>query len=189
MFVALREVHVPWRIYAHFLLRSGLSGCLVNHADLMVNGSVVPDVWHRSEVYEQLISLIVRQKNKLGRWLLCTRQHFGMRGRTARWLHQQHDVLKLVPMNNLMERYIREGWIRNVHGIVYQPSHMNWCLGERNRVPMIGLSMGCSVLRFQLTEPQFHKAARTLGTFAVLRWKVQKVVVCCPLLKVAPIPG
>lgn len=41
--------------------------------------------------------------------------------------------------------------------------------------------MGCSVwLRFLLTEPLFQKAR---GHFRSLHWKIQKVVVCCPLLK------
>lgn len=41
MFVVFREERVPWRRCAHVLLRSGQSGCMVNHTYLVVNGNFV----------------------------------------------------------------------------------------------------------------------------------------------------
>lgn len=51
MFVALREGRIPSRRYAHVLLTSGHSGCMANHANLVVNGNLVePSMMSDTEV-------------------------------------------------------------------------------------------------------------------------------------------
>lgn len=41
MFVAFQEGRFPWRRCAHVLCRSGHSGGMANHAELVVNGNFV----------------------------------------------------------------------------------------------------------------------------------------------------
>lgn len=50
---ALQEVRFPWQRCAHVLLRSGHSGCMANHADLVVNGNFVePSMMSDTEVVQ-----------------------------------------------------------------------------------------------------------------------------------------
>lgn len=130
MFVPLREGRVPWRRCAHVHLRYWHSGCIANHADLVVNGNFVePSIMSSTEV-EQTTDSIDRDTNEqIWQVAYLHSAAFGLSGRKARWLHQHHDVLKPGTCKYLIGRVVRVGLLRIFHGIVYRkPSHMVYCL-------------------------------------------------------------
>lgn len=165
MFIPLREGRVLWRRCAQVHLRYWHSGCMANHADLVVNGAI-HNVLHRG-----------RTKNwfhwSWDKWTNLASGLFAFCSISA-WMfgrqdgcNSNHDVLKPGTCKHLIGRHVRVGLLRSLHGIVIVSHHtcMVYCLWESNRVPLWWLCMGSSVwLRFFLTEPLFHKATRTLGT-------------------------
>lgn len=64
MFVALREGRVPWRGSAHVPLKSGHSGCMANHAILVVNGNFVKPFMMSDTEVVQTIDSIDREANE-----------------------------------------------------------------------------------------------------------------------------
>lgn len=105
--VVFREERVAWRRCAHVLLRSGHSGCMVNHTDLVVNGNFVEQsIMSDKEVVRTTDSIDCETNEQI--WHVVSLHFASFR---LEWSegNQQYDVLKPGTCLQLIGRYILVG--------------------------------------------------------------------------------
>ena len=170
MLVALREGCVPCRRWAQVLLKSEHSGCIANHADLVVNGSFAePSKMLDTDKLRTTESIDCVTNEQI--WQLGSMRSEGLRlewsegrmaapatWRTVTWYLLTVDK-NVYPM----------GWQKTHHDIVcLKPSRTAYCPWEHNMVLTPELCKGCNVWQLsQLTKPQSHKEAMIPGTYAI----------------------